>query len=195
MTTAFTTAKIVGLTGAAWLSGRFRPPKYCLQNSRSEILGANQILGTIASLSLISIPAISRSIKEDNLPAAHAVKLWRNNYEAGFALAPPTALATAASLAFCAWTTRNLPALGLRNGRLFWVAAALTVGIVPYTLILMKSTNDKLHRFAKKAEKEELSTYEIGESEQLLKRWGTLNAVRSLLPLTGAILAGVVVLA
>lgn len=59
----------------------------------------------------------------------------------------------------------------------------------------MKSTNDKLHRFAKKAEKEELSTYEIGESEQLLKRWGTLNAVRSLLPLTGAILAGVVVLA
>lgn len=88
-----------------------------------------------------------------------------------------------------------MPALGLRNGRLFWVAAALTVGIVPYTLILMKSTNDKLHRFAKKAEKEELSTYEIGESEQLLKRWGTLNAVRSLLPLTGAILAGVVVLA
>lgn len=79
--------------------------------------------------------------------------------------------------------------------RLFAVAAALTVGIVPYTVLLMKATNDKLLRFAKKAEKEELSALEGEESVQLLRRWTLLNGVRSLLPLTGAVITGIVVLA
>lgn len=146
-------------------------------------------------MSLISIPAISRCIKEDNLPATDAVKLWRANFNAGFALAPPTALATAASLSYCAWSTWNISAHGLRNPRLFLVAAALTVSVVPYTIVTMTSTNDKLMRFAKKGEKEELSANESGESEELLQRWTTLNLVRSLLPLSGAIVAGMLVLA
>ncbi|KAF2627857.1 DUF1772-domain-containing protein [Macroventuria anomochaeta] len=165
---AFSAAKIVGLTGAAWLSG------------------------TIAAISLISIPAVSRTLKEDNLSAAHAVKLWRNNFEAGFALAPPIALATASSLASCGWAARNLRTSGVKDGRLFWVAAALTVSIVPYTIIFMKSTNDKLLRYAKK---EKLTTSESQETEGLLKRWVFLNSVRSLLPLAGALLTSIVVLA
>ena len=55
----------------------------------------------------------------------------------------------------------------------------------------MKSTNDKLLRFAKK---EELTASESQEGEALLKRWTFLNGVRSLLPLAGALLTSVVVL-
>jgi hypothetical protein len=148
--------------------------------------------GTIASISLISIPAISRALKEDNLSAGHAVKLWRNTFEAGFALAPPIALATASSLGFCAWTARGLLTHGVPSSRLYGISAAVTVGIVPFTIIFMKSTNDKLLRFAKK---EELTASESQEGEALLKRWTFLNGVRSLLPLAGALLTSVVILA
>lgn len=147
--------------------------------------------GTIASISLISVQAISRSTKEDRLSAAHAVKLWKNNFEAGIALAPPIAVATASSLGFCAWSAPKLLTFGVPNDRLFAAAALLTVSIVPFTIIFMGSTNDKLLRLAKK---EDLTTSETQESEALLKRWAFLNAVRSSLPLAGALVTGVAVL-
>jgi len=147
--------------------------------------------GTIASISLVSVPAISRSLKEDRLSAAHAVKLWKNNFEAGFALAPPIAVATASSLGFCAWSAPRLLTFGVPNGRLFAAAAVLTVSIVPFTIVFMSSTNDKLLSFAKK---EDLTTAENQESEALLKRWRYLNSVRSLLPLAGAFVTGAAVL-
>lgn len=139
------------------------------------------------------MPALSRSLREDKLSSTHAVKLWRNNFEAGFALAPPIAVATASSLAFCGWSARSLGASGLggRDARLFFVAAALTVGIVPYTLALMKGTNDRLLGFAKR---DELTASESRESEELLKKWTVLNGVRSLLPLGAAVLTGALVL-
>lgn len=138
------------------------------------------------------MPAVTKSLKEDNLSTTHAVKLWRNTFELGKGLAPPIALATASSLAFCGWTTRNIRTSGLKDGRLFFVASVLSVAIVPYTLIFMKSTNDKLLSLAKK---EELTASESQDGEALLKRWVSLNGVRSLLPLAGAVLTGVLVLA
>ncbi|KAF3050242.1 hypothetical protein E8E11_000573 [Didymella keratinophila] len=166
--TAFTPAKIIGLTGAAWLSG------------------------TIASISLVSVPAITKSLKEDGLHSSHAVKLWKNNFELGKGLAPPIALATASSLAFCGWTARGVPAMGSKDGRLFFSSAVLTVAIVPFTIIFMGKTNARLLGLAKK---EELTASESREGEALLKKWGFLNGVRSLLPLAGAVLAGFLVLA
>ncbi|XPS70800.1 hypothetical protein M3J09_003002 [Ascochyta lentis] len=167
MTTAFTATKIIGLTGAAWLSG------------------------SIASITLISIPAITQSISDAHLPAPHALNLWRNNFTAGFAIAPPTAVVTAASLAFCALVT-PVGAQSRGNGKLFWVAAALTVGIVPYTLLFMRGTNERLLLLAKK---EELDGEEGREGVELLGRWARLNGGRCLLPLAGAVVAGVAVLA
>lgn len=58
----------------------------------------------------------------------------------------------------------------------------------------MLPTNNKLLRLAAKAEKEDLSTTESTETEVLLKRWVLMNGVRSLLPLAGAVVAGVVIL-
>lgn len=57
-----------------------------------------------------------------------------------------------------------------------------------------KKTNDRLLSFAKKIEKEELSDSESTKSEHLLQQWVFLNGVRSLLPLTSAVVAGVIVL-
>lgn len=75
---------------------------------------------------------------------------------------------------------------------LYGLAALLTVGIAPYTLVIMKGTNGRL--IAKSEEKETVregkTGGEEGEVRGLLESWARLNAVRSLLPLVGG-LAGV----
>lgn len=125
------------------------------------------------------------------MAASHGIKLWRKNFELGKGLAPPIALATAASLSFCGWRERGIPTTGIRDGRLFFVSAALTVAIVPFTIFFMSSTNTKLLSLAKK---DELTSSDSREGEALLKRWTLLNGLRSFLPLAGAVLAGFLVL-
>lgn len=147
--------------------------------------------GTIGSISLVSLPAITKSLREDGLTTPHAVRLWRHNFERGKNIAPPFALATAASLAFCGWSARGASTTWPRAGRLFFVAAGLTVAIVPFTVVFMASTNEALLRLAGK---EEWTAAEERDGEALLARWRFLNGVRSVLPLAAAVLAGGLVL-
>lgn len=65
---------------------------------------------------------------------------------------------------------------------LYSVSAALTVGIVPFTIIFMKATNDALYVRATAGEKDKAG----GETRTLVQRWLVLNQVRGLLPLVGA---------
>lgn len=62
----------------------------------------------------------------------------------------------------------------------------MTLGIVPFTLLFMSSTNDALMKKAS-------ATTESSEEEtiELLKTWTTLNRLRSFWPLVGA-LCGIV---
>lgn len=136
--------------------------------------------------------AVTQALDEDGLPPRHAFKLWRRNFELGKGLAPPVAVATASALAFCGWTARNARVAGVRDGRLFFVSALLTVAIVPFTIVFMRETNARLLELVKK---EELSASEGRDGEVLLKKWASLNSVRCLLPLAGAVLTGVSVLA
>ncbi|KAF2627856.1 hypothetical protein BU25DRAFT_45343 [Macroventuria anomochaeta] len=82
--------------------------------------------------------------------------------------------------------------------RKFWIAAASTVGIVPYTIVVMTGKLDRLVELARRAEKGgggELSASGCAEAESLLERWVVLKGVRSLFPLVGAVVAAVVLLA
>lgn len=74
------------------------------------------------------------------------------------------------------------------TSNLYYLAAALTVGIAPFTLGVMWPTNTKLKEFAQKeyvagAEGDEKEAVEV---QGLLKKWSCLNAVRGALPLVGA---------
>lgn len=159
---------------------------------------ANSATGNGAALSLISIPAVLRAKEEDGLSHAHAVQVWKHNYELGKAQNPPIALATAASFAFCAWATRGhgiQSSSTIGTSRMFLVAAAMTISIVPFTILAMRPINDRLLRVAAKERKEEASVVETTQIDQDLKRWVSLNGFRSLLPLGGAVVAGIAVLA
>ncbi|KAI4721819.1 hypothetical protein E4T48_01909 [Aureobasidium sp. EXF-10727] len=172
--TIHTLAKIVGLTSAAWLSGN------------------------ISALSLISLPAIANIKQDSTLSNAHAVRLWEQTFRRGASQNPPIALGGAISLGFLAWSLRNLrttTAVGVRHSPLFVLAAVSTIAIVPFTLVFMKNTNNKLLEYAARAKKDELSVTETEDVDALLRRWTLLNSVRGLLPLAGAVAACIAVVA
>ncbi|KAE8372962.1 hypothetical protein BDV26DRAFT_79573 [Aspergillus bertholletiae] len=165
--TVFCAAQVVGLTGAAWLSGK------------------------IISLSTITVPAIVQSMQEDKLPSDAAVKLWRNVYNIGKSLAPPVAAATSTAFLYCAWAVQSsttfAPLNPSNSSSLYCVAAALTLGIVPYTFGMMMGTNNMLMDLANSSQLVgEKSSVEV---ESLLSRWQKLNAGRGLLPLVGGLVA------
>ena len=76
----------------------------------------------------------------------------------------------------------------------FWVAAAATLGIVPYTVVVMTGTLDRLVELARQAERGDLGVKETREAEKLLGWWVVLNGIRSLFPLLGAVSAAFAVL-
>ncbi|KAE8351137.1 hypothetical protein BDV28DRAFT_25113 [Aspergillus coremiiformis] len=161
--TAFCVAQVVGLSGAAFLSGK------------------------IFSLSTVVVPAIIQATREDQLPVTTAAKIWRNLYTRGKAQAPPIAAVTSAAFLYCAWAVRSSPSLApwtpRNSSSMYCTAAALTLGIVPYTFGFMAGTNDKLmDKAGSKAD--EKSGVEV---EALLSWWLKLNAGRALLPLVAGL--------
>ncbi|KAF1932180.1 DUF1772-domain-containing protein [Didymella exigua CBS 183.55] len=137
------------------------------------------LAGNIGAYSLVSAPAILTAVHKNNVSISHALQVWAHLYDAGHAQNPPIAFAAAASLGFCAWTTGD---------RRFWWSSAATIGIVPFTLLFMQKTLDRIFELARKADKEALATKEAEEAEKLLHRWVWHNGVRSLFPLVGSII-------
>lgn len=96
----------------------------------------------------------------------------------GMAIMPKIAVTVALSYAYAAYDSHS------RGG--YWKgylgAAATVVGIIPFTLIFMKSTNDALITASKGG-----ASFNTIEVSELVSRWGLLNLTRSFLPLTGAV--------
>jgi hypothetical protein len=131
-------------------------------------------------------PSLLRSRREDNVPPATLAKQWRNMFENGKTQNPPIAAAVAASFFYLAWSVRSGGPLfkqtAYSRSGLFSAAAVLTIGIVPYTMLAMTSTNNALLEKASSAP-------EISDTEtsRLIEKWTALNTVRGYLPLAGAV--------
>lgn len=154
--------------------------------------------GNISALSLISIPAVANIKQDSSLSNAHAVRLWQQNYQRGASQNPPIALGASASLGYLAWSLRNLrtaTVMGLGPSFLLSIAAVSTIAIVPFTIVFMRATNNKLLALAAKAKKDEVSVVETEDIEALLERWTALNRLRGFLPMVGAVCACVAVIA
>ncbi|RDW81574.1 DUF1772 domain-containing protein [Aspergillus mulundensis] len=155
------------------------------------LTGAAYLAGNIFAYSYATIPALQASAAKHSAPAPLLAKQWSELYARGKAQNPPIAAITAAAFAYLAWTAHSgksaaLDVLAPRNAvALYSAAAALTVGIVPWTFAAMKGTNDKLHERASEVYAvTEKTGQEVGE---LLSRWKVLNAVRGLFPLVGGL--------
>lgn len=157
-------ATATGITGSAYASGK---------TIKSDVRHSLIFLGFIASLSLAGITAALQ------LSGPPAVSVWQVLFNRGFALMPKFAGTTAIAYLYAAYTAHQQG----RNWKGLAASAALTVSIVPFTIIFMSSTNDLLFKAS-------AGTFDASQEDvaTLIGRWGVLNLVRSLLPLAGAAL-------
>ena len=122
------------------------------------ILCAAIFAGAAVYISLVEHPA------RMSLDTRTAVAQWAPSYRRATLMQAP--LAVLSFVAGCtAWFLGGGPA---------WLIAAILIGVVvPFTLIVIKPTNDKLL-----APGRDLAS---ADTRELLERWGKLHGVRSLL--------------
>ncbi|KAI4723765.1 DUF1772-domain-containing protein [Aureobasidium sp. EXF-10728] len=145
------------------------------------------LAGSMASISWISVPALM------DAPAPLLAKQWKKIFDQGKTSAPPMAVLSSAIFGYLAYREPTASS----NFTLYTAAAILVPSIVPYTVFLMSSVNNKLHEKASSLANASLTDTAVesgaaqGETaHELLDKWATLNFGRSLLPLVGALAAG-----
>jgi noranthrone monooxygenase len=130
------------------------------------------------SLFLVTIPVI---LETTNQPSK-LLHRWSRIFYSGHIKGPAISIATGLIYGCAAWSKHAVD----RPWRVFVVAGATTVGMVPYTWIIMQSTNNALFRAEAKSKEGNEGTW--AEAERLVVRWSWLNAVRALFPLAGAVI-------
>ena len=127
-------------------------------------------------------------------PEPLVARQWKKVYDRGVSTSPPLALTSALMFSFVSYKwygTLNQP-----KAELYGLSALLTIGIVPYTLLVMLPTNKKLMNRAEEAEALSAEQQLIGakdtskdpSTKELLDRWATHNLARGLFPLAGSVL-------
>ncbi|KAJ6006501.1 hypothetical protein N7451_004445 [Penicillium sp. IBT 35674x] len=129
--------------------------------------------GAMMSISIITVPVLlDTSTQSDQL-----LDQFMSLYNLGHKIMPTLSVCTCAMYIFVASKKRTA---GL-PWPIHAIAAATTIGMVPFTTIFMVPTNDAL--FALHASSEA----PLEEVRGFIVRWQWLHVVRSLFPLTGAV--------
>lgn len=147
-------------------------------------VAANQLtwfhLGAMTGLSAICVPVLL----DTNTEVSHLYRQWARLFYYGHNYMPTTAVAVAGLYAYAALRHR---AANNKQWLVYAIASVTTIAIVPFTLLVMNSTNNTLFRLHALAvaspETEDLST-----AHELLVKWAWLHLCRSAFPLAGAII-------
>ncbi|KAK7040909.1 hypothetical protein VNI00_009505 [Paramarasmius palmivorus] len=142
------------------------------------ILGSAFISGGILSLSWISVPVVLRPTPYHS--SHYAAIQWADLYHRGAMTMPALAFLACSAYFFLSWNNGG--------NQLYATAGLLTIGIVPWTFATMMGTIGKLEAKIKLGEKaKETVAAKDYETEDLIKKWSLLNAVRGGFPLAGAV--------
>ncbi|KAN0062973.1 hypothetical protein ACQY0O_004796 [Thecaphora frezii] len=123
------------------------------------------------------LPPPPSSSSQSHPSLAHRLNLWARGYHAGKRTNPPFSLA--AAIAYFSSIYLRGPD---RAKRLYLIAGLLHLSAVPFTLLVIKPTNDRLFKLQKAAEEDE-STVDAAEADRLLGRWTWLHNARTLVTL------------
>jgi hypothetical protein len=137
-------------------------------------------------------PDVGPSAVSPQQRSSRLAQSWQLLYNRGVSINPPIAILSGTAWAFLAYAA---PAGGNPLTRRLLVGAAVfSAGMIPFTLGFMQGTNNALSAKAAGAGKRLLDQDDLAETEALLGKWTTLNALRGMLPLVGAVLGATVVL-
>ena len=131
------------------------------------------------SLAVVAAPVLLDTSTE----AAQLLVQWARLYYYGHQIMPSLAIGTLLLYAYTC--TRQRAAK--RPWGLFALAGATTISIVPFTWIVMVPTNNELFRL-EAVGKADPRVLNLLAAKELVVKWNWLHAVRSLLPLAGAVL-------
>ena len=144
--------------------------------------------GGVFSISALAVPPILLA------PSPLVAQQWKRLFDIGKAAAPALAATSALSFSFLAlkwYGTLNQP-----RAEIYGLSALITVSIIPYTFVFMRTVNKELLSNAKQANAlkkadalSEGSMEGKESSKQLLDLWATHNAIRGLFPLAASVLA------
>lgn len=135
------------------------------------------IAGASYGLSYYAIPTAVRTLSPAN-KATQLIHLWRLGHRS----LPLTYIATGLAHCWLAWQAQGSRAL-----RFEAITGAVTLAIVPFSIIVIEPTDRKI--LAVKGIDDKSVVEEVGGAEALdvvAWRWCALNAVRSSMPLIGA---------
>jgi len=168
--------------------------------------------GIIFGISYLAIPTLllepPKSSKDNNpsnsvapsTPStrpSHLARQWAKVFAIGSKAGPAFGIGSAASFLY---TWSLLQPQRVVQRRLYLAAAISAVAIVPFTLVFMSRVNNELHRRAQAAEQDSddesgpteyavEGTVESYRTHDLIRYWASLNAIRGLIPLAGAVCA------
>ncbi|KAL4876811.1 hypothetical protein BJY04DRAFT_199292 [Aspergillus karnatakaensis] len=151
----------------------------------AAVIAGSFLSGAIMSVYMLTIPALFESTSNPGQLVKHWTRIYLNGHYKG----PVICLSTTALYGLA---TVSKYAAG-ENWKVFATAGALTTGMIPFTVALIVPTNNTLFRLEGQAKKDTggsagASGVTWAEAEGLVRKWNRLNAIRSLFPLSGAVL-------
>lgn len=136
------------------------------------------------SISLITVPFLL----DTNTQPAHMVRQWTRLYHYGHILLPSLSITTCLLYIYTAISKRGSSKVPSRYWTSYLTAGAVTVLIIPFTLVFMTPTNDTLFQLNEETKTPGGETVASLDNVQALVRlWTKMHAVRSLFPLVGAV--------
>ncbi len=134
--------------------------------------------GAMMGLSLMTVPLLL----DTNHQSSVLLQQWVCLYNYGHRLLPAISITTLliyCYISFDKWTDG-------RPWMRYACAGISTVGIIPFTLIVMQSTNNLLFRLEHE-NTNNLTKTSLDDAQKHVKSWTRMHTARSLFPLTGAI--------
>lgn len=144
--------------------------------------------------------AVEKIVGGANRPSSegYLLRQWFHLFAKGMHTFPPLAMSGALCYAVCVallpgriFQTNNTPLL-LKKG-LYATSALFSAGIMAFTLTVMKPVNAALHARVKKVVEYEdqgqpmEQRRDTEDTERLIRKWGKVNAWRSVLPVLAAV--------
>ncbi|KAL7275494.1 hypothetical protein RUND412_001552 [Rhizina undulata] len=135
-----------------------------------------KILGGSLYVSTAVIPTILHSSSEVTI-----LSQWIYLFNSGKRTFPPLAIFTSLAFSYVAWKEHQIDSPIWVN---YAVSSACTVAIIPFTLVAMMGNIKQLQKKGKAIKNREKMGDEVrGEpsTEELVKRWASLNLVRGVM--------------
>ncbi|RDW66211.1 hypothetical protein BP6252_09846 [Coleophoma cylindrospora] len=151
---------------------------------------AIQAVGLVTSSALAGASIVISTIMVPRLleaPTPLMLRQWNGVFTHGKNAMPPLAALAASSYFYLAYKSHQLLGPAASKWKLYLVAGLLSIGIVPYTLVGMSPTNQKLLNKVEETKglsvKDELVEAGLGEetAHKLIDKWGLLNLGRGVL--------------